>query len=59
MSVPSYLFYSLPLKFPNKGMNFSFPPLKLPNKGREGKNILKLFFSFLSIPFHYLLSNEF
>jgi len=35
MSVPSYLFYSLSLKLPNKGMNFPFIPLKLPNKRRE------------------------
>ena len=33
MSVPSYLFRSLPLKFPNKRMDFPFPSLKLPNKG--------------------------
>ena len=32
MSVPSYSFYFLPLKLPNKGMNFPLPPLKLPNK---------------------------
>ena len=35
MSVPSYSFYFLPLKLPNKGMNFPLPPLKLPNKERE------------------------
>ena len=46
MSVPFYSFNFLPLKLPNKGMNFPFPPLKLSNK--EIKNILKLFFSFLS-----------
>ena len=35
MSVPSYPFYSLTLKLPNKGMSFPLPPLKLPNKERE------------------------
>ena len=63
MSVLFYPFHSLPLKLPNKGMDFPFPPLKLLNKrregkGREGKNILKLFFSFISIPFHSLLPND-
>ena len=37
-------------------MDFPFPPLKLSNKGME--NILRWFFSFLSIPFHSLLPNE-
>ena len=37
MSVPSYLFHSLPLKLPNKGMDFPFSPLKFPNKRREEK----------------------
>ena len=35
MSVPSYLFYFLTLKLPNKGMDFPFSPLKLPNKGMD------------------------
>ena len=35
MSVPFYPFYSLPLKLPNKGIDFPFPLLKLPNKERE------------------------
>ena len=35
MSVPSYPFYSLTLKLPNKGMSFPLLPLKLPNKERE------------------------
>ena len=34
-SVPSYSFRSLPLKLPNKRMNFPFSPLKFPNKGIE------------------------
>ena len=42
MSVSSYPFHSLPLKLPKK----------------TGKNILKLFFSFISISFHSLLPNE-
>ena len=53
MSVPSYLFYSLLLKLPNKGMGFPFPPLKLPNKVRK-KYSKMIFF----IPFHSLLPNE-
>ena len=35
MSVPSYPFHFLPLKFPNKRMNFPFPPFKFPNKETE------------------------
>jgi len=46
MSVPSYPFYSLPLKLSNKGMDFPFPSLKLPNKGMEEYS--KIIFS---IPF--------
>ena len=53
MSVPFYSFNSLPLKLPNKGMNFPFPPLKLPNKGMEEYSKMILF-----IPFHSLLPNE-
>ena len=56
MSVLSYPFHSLPLKLPNKGMDFPFPPLRLLNKGREGKGREKyskiiLFIHFHSIPF--------
>ena len=51
MSVPSYLFYSLSLKLPNKGMDFPFPPLKLPNKRREEYSKIILFIPFHSIPF--------
>ena len=61
MSVPFYPFYFLPLKLSNKIMNFSFIPLKLlnkVNKGREWKNILKLFSSFISIQSHTLFLNE-
>ena len=46
MSVHSYQFHSLPLKLPNKGMNFLFPPLKLPNKGIEEYSKIILFISF-------------
>ena len=46
MSVPSYSFRFLPLKLPNKEMNFSFTLLKLPNK-REGRIFLKYSFLFL------------
>lgn len=53
MSVPSYSFHSLLLKFPNKGMCFPFPPLKLPNKGKE-----EYFKMILFIPFHSLLRSE-
>ena len=53
MSVLSYSFHSLPLKLPNKGMNFPFPPLKLPNKEKEKYSKIILF-----IPFHSLLPNE-
>ena len=38
MSIPSYPFYSLPLKLQNKGISFPFPPLKLPNKEIEEFN---------------------
>ena len=50
MSVPSYPFRSLPLKLPNKGMDFPFPLLKLSNKGREEYSKIILF-----IPFHSIL----
>ena len=53
MSIPSYLFYSLLLKLPNKGMGFPFPSLKLPNKGREEYSKI-----ILLILFHSLLPNE-
>ena len=53
MSVPSYLFYYLLLKFPKKGINFSFLPLKLPNKKMKEYSKIILF-----ILFHSLLSNE-
>ena len=52
MSVPSYPFHSLPLKLPNKGMDFPFPPLRLLNKGREGKGREKYFKIILFIHFH-------
>ena len=51
MSVPTYLFHSLPLKLPNKEMDFSFPPLKLSNKKREEYSKIILFIPFHSIPF--------
>ena len=50
MSVPSYPFYSILLKLPNKGMNFPFPPLKLPNKEMEEYSKMILFIPFHSIP---------
>ena len=53
MSVPFYLFHSLPLKLPNMGMDFPFPPLKLPNKGREDYSKI-----ILLIPFHSFFPNE-
>ena len=46
MSVPSYPFYSLPLKLPNKGTDFSFPPLKLQNKRNEEYSKTILFIPF-------------
>ena len=55
MSIPSYPFHFLILKLLNNWMNFPFPPLKLP-KTREWKNILKLFSSFIYIPFYSLLT---
>ena len=51
MSVPLYLFHSLPLKLSNKGMCFPFSPLKLSNKGREEYSKMILFISFHSISF--------
>ena len=51
MSVPSYPFHSLPLKLPNKRMNFPFPPLKLPKKGREEYSKIIIFIHFHSILF--------
>ena len=51
MIVLSYPFHSLPLKFPNKGMNFLFSPLKLPNRGREEYSKIILFIHFYSIQF--------
>ena len=51
MSVPSYLFHSLPLRLPNKRMSFPFPPLKLSNKGREEYSKIILFIPFPSISF--------
>ena len=53
MSVPTYLFHSLPLKLLKKGMDFSFPPLKFQNKGREEYSKIIFF-----IHFHFLLPNE-
>ena len=50
MSVPSYPFYSLPLKLPNKGTDFPFPPLKLQNKRNEEYSKIILIISFHSIP---------
>ena len=52
MSVPSYLFHSLPVKLPNKKMDFSFPPLKLPNKGSKEYSKIIIF-----IPFHFIPSH--
>ena len=51
MSVLYYSFHSLPLKLPNKGMDFSFSPLKLPNKVREEYSKIILFIPFYSIQF--------
>jgi len=53
MNIPSYPFYSLSLKLPNKQMNFSFFLLKLPNKRRE--EYFKIIFFIL---FHSLLPIE-
>ena len=43
MGVPFYSFYFLPLKLPNKRMDFPFLPLKLPNKEREEYSKIILF----------------
>ena len=51
MSVASYPFNSLQLKFPNKEMNFLFSPLKLQNKGKEEYFNIILFIHFYFIPF--------
>ena len=51
MSGLSYPFHSLPLKLPNKGMDFSFPPLKLSNKEMEEYSKIIIFIRFHSIPF--------
>ena len=51
MSVPFYLFHTLPIKLSIKGMNFPFPPLKLLNKGREEYSKIILFIPFHFIPF--------
>ena len=51
MSVPSSSFHSLPLKLPNKGIDFPFPPLKLPNKGMKEYSKMILFIHFHSTPF--------
>ena len=53
MSVLSYLFYSLSLKLPNKGMSFSFIPLKFPNNEMEEYSKIILF-----IHFHSILSSQ-
>ena len=55
MSDPLYSFHFFPLKLPNKRNKFSIPSIKIP---KQEKNILKLFFSFISIPFYFLLPNE-
>ena len=52
MSVPSYLFHSLPLKLSNKKMDFSFPPLKLPNKKTKEYSKIIIFISFHFITSH-------
>ena len=49
MSVPSYSFYSLSLKLPNKGVGFLFPPLKLPNKRSDEYSKIIIFIHFHSI----------
>jgi len=51
MSVPSYLFHSLPLKLINKGGDFPFPSLKVSNKGRERYYKIIIFIHFHFIPF--------
>ena len=53
MSALSYPFHSLPLKLPNKEIDFSFAPLKLLNKGIEEYSKI-----IISISFHSLLPNE-
>ena len=53
MSIPSYPFYSLPLKLQNKGISFPFPPLKLPNKEIEEYYKMIIF-----IFFHSLIPNK-
>ena len=51
MSIPSYPFYSLLFKLPNKGMDFPFSPLKLSNKGMEEYFKMIFFIYFHFIPF--------
>ena len=51
MSVLSYPFHSLPLKLPNKGINFQVPPLKLSNKYIKEYSKIILFIPFCSISF--------
>jgi len=50
MSVPFYPFHSLPLKLPNRGIDFPFPPLKLSNKRRKEYSKIIIFIHFHSIP---------
>ena len=56
MSVPTYLFHSLPLKLPNKEMDFPFPPLKLPNKIMKEYSKIILFIFFF--PFYLIPSSQ-
>ena len=53
MNVPSYLFYSLLFKLPNKGMSFLFPSLKASNKEREEYSKIIHFIHFHSILFPF------
>lgn len=53
MSVPFYLFHSLPLKLSNKEMDFPFLPLKFSIKGMEDYYKIILF-----ILYHSLAPNE-
>ena len=60
ISVPFYQFHSLLLKLTKQENEFSLPSIKTSKqgKGRKGKNIIKLFFLFISIPFYFLLLNK-
>ena len=58
MSVHFCPVHSFPLKLTKQENELSLLSIKTSKqgKGREGKNIIKLFFLFLSIPFHSISS---